>query len=244
MTTSTLHPCKRFEWERIVRRCLIPRATKFVAFTLAQYGSANGEQIRPGIARLAAVCEMGESTVRKHIDALRKLGLVERVSNGGGPNQMAARYRLTVPDDLLERVQLLDPDETTPLATVSAVRPPRGPVDNEDSATQGERSSRENSAHSSTELRSFSGVTPLDIGGNSATPGERPPTDQGGIPTNSHQPASPNAAVSPVDDEYNQARSILARLSDLGASLIESAPDTLAELRDRIVWAAGQVKTA
>ena len=76
--TAALHPCKRFEWERIVRRCLIPRATKFVAFTLAQYGSANGDQIRPGVARLAAVCEMGESTVRKHLDALRKLGLVER----------------------------------------------------------------------------------------------------------------------------------------------------------------------
>lgn len=173
----TLHLAKRFEWERIVRRVVMPAATKLVAFTLAQYGSQNGDAIHPGFERLAAVCGMGHSTVRRHVDALLALGLVERVSNGGGPNKLAARYRLTIPEDLLERVQMLDPDERTPLATVSAVEAfltdptplTRGsgdpdihtPVEAEISARPGERSLESNSAHLEPELRSFRDRTPL-----------------------------------------------------------------------------------
>ncbi len=170
-----IQPAGRFEWERIVRRCRIGGKVKLVGFTLAQYGDEKGRNIRPGVARLAAVCEMGESTVRRHVDTLLQLGLIERVSNGGGPTRQAAVYRLVIPADLLERVPMLDPDEITPLTVGSGVRlwiAPREPVDNEGNSAQSDERSTERDV---SQLRSVSGVTPLSLAGNSAHPGERPP---------------------------------------------------------------------
>lgn len=131
-----LQSCTRFEWERIVRRCMIPFAAKAVGFVLAQYGDAAGRQIRPGTPRLMAVGAMGERTVERHIATLRKLGLITKVRNGGGPNREAAEWRLTVPTDLPGRVEMLTPDEESPATQVAAV-PDLQPVDNEESpATQ------------------------------------------------------------------------------------------------------------
>lgn len=124
-----LQPCSRFEWERIIRRCTLPGAVKLLAYTLAQYGDQSGHDIRPGTPRLAAVCGMATRVVDRHLATLREVGLIERVSNGGGRNRLAAVYRLTVPDDLLERLDLLPPDELTPASTVAGVVPIR-PVDN------------------------------------------------------------------------------------------------------------------
>lgn len=108
---TSLQPVSRFAWERIVRRVVMPGPTKLVGFVMAQYGDQRGEQIRPGTDRLASACGMGERTCERHLAALRDMGLIERVSNGGGPRRLAARYRLTIPEDLLERVELLDVDE-------------------------------------------------------------------------------------------------------------------------------------
>ena len=125
-----LQPCSRFEWERIVRRCPLRGAVKLLAYTLAQYGDAAGRNIRPGTPRLAAVCGMGTRTVERYLADLRGLGLVQRVTNGGGPNGLAAVYRLTVPDDLLQRLTLLQPDELTPATRLAAVPDLPAPVDN------------------------------------------------------------------------------------------------------------------
>lgn len=127
-----LQPCMRFEWERILRRCRIPLATKAVGFVLAQYGDVHGRHIRPGTDRLAAICEMSERTVRRHLQALRDLGLVLRVRNGGGRGERgadAAEWRLTVPADLLDRVKVLGPDEGTSATLVAGAHAPE-PVDN------------------------------------------------------------------------------------------------------------------
>lgn len=130
-----LQPCTRFDWERILRRCRIPLATKAVGFVLAQYGDVHGRHIRPGTDRLAAICDMGERTVRRHLQALRDLGLIVRVRGGGGcggVRQQAAEWRLSVPADLLARVDMLDPDEGSAANTVAGVRRvggPESPVD-------------------------------------------------------------------------------------------------------------------
>ena len=136
MTDAELQPCTRFEWERIVRRIRMPQGTKLLACILAQYGDAQGRHIRPGTDRLAAVTDMGERTVRRHLQALRDLGLVARVRGGGGrggQGQVAAEWRLTVPTDLLERVDMLGPDEGTAANTVAGDpcgKPLADPVDN------------------------------------------------------------------------------------------------------------------
>ena len=117
-----LHPAaSRFDWERIVRRCPLPGPVKLLAYTLAQYGNPAGRDIRPGTPRLSAVCGMGARTVERYLSTLREAGLIERLANGGGPNRLAAVYRLTVPDDLPERFDLLDPDEVTPARHLAAV---------------------------------------------------------------------------------------------------------------------------
>ncbi len=216
---TALQPAKRYEWERIVRRCVLPRQVKLVAFLLAQYGDMKGEDIRPGVPRLAAVAGMGESTVRRHLDELRRLGLIECVAHGGGRNQLAARYRLTVPEDLLERVQMLDPDERTPLATVSAVRAGN-------SAHSDERSEGSYSAHSGTVLRSFPDPTALISGPYSAHPGERLPTDQGDHTREHQDPSSPNATspAAPADTTPGQGPHGLTGTHDQPARPVPAPP--------------------
>lgn len=114
MSEPELEPIGRFMWERIVRRCVIPRDTKFVAFLVAQYASPNGANVRPGTASIAAVGGMSDRTAERHMKALRDLGLIKKTSNGGGPKKRAAIYRLTIPTDLLEKVEMLDIDDRTP----------------------------------------------------------------------------------------------------------------------------------
>lgn len=111
---AELQPAGRFEWERIVRRCLIPKDLKLVAYTLAQFASSGGAHIRPGVPVLAATCRMSTRVAERHLAALRDLGLIMKTANGGGRSKQAAAYRLTIPSDLLERVELLPPSEVTP----------------------------------------------------------------------------------------------------------------------------------
>lgn len=103
----------RYEWERIIRRVQLGRTTKFVALTLATYADADGSRVRPGEARLAAVTELTERAVRNSLKTLRELGLIERVYKGGrhGTYGVATVYRLTIPTNLLDRVELLDAEE-------------------------------------------------------------------------------------------------------------------------------------
>lgn len=112
-----LSPIDPYSWTRLVRRARLgSSATKLVALTLADYASPDGSNVRPGNDRLAAVTELGEKSVRRALEALRALGLIERVFEGSkaGRRGLADVYRLTVPDDLAERVEMLAPDEKTP----------------------------------------------------------------------------------------------------------------------------------
>lgn len=105
-----LQPTGRYEWDRILRRCKLGHKVKLVAYTMAQYADADGSRVRPGVPRLAAECEMGQSTIRRYVDELLRLGFLRRVSNGGGPAKLAALYQLTTPSDLLEWAVMLDPE--------------------------------------------------------------------------------------------------------------------------------------
>ena len=117
-------PVGRFEWERLVRRVRIPAdvdgvkipkpsVMRTVALTLASYANADGSRVRPGLPRLAAVTQLSKSSVSRAVTALRSLGLVERVVCGSanGRRGWSDEYRLTVPADLLEVMELLPPDE-------------------------------------------------------------------------------------------------------------------------------------
>jgi hypothetical protein len=121
---SAAEPCGRYEWERIVRRAVIPKAVKYVAFVLATYADPDGTRVRPGMDVLAAVTGEGVSTVRRRVSKLRgTYGLLEMVSRGGGRNGRgkAAEFRLVLPTDLLERVELLPPGDNARRGSIRAV---------------------------------------------------------------------------------------------------------------------------
>lgn len=123
----------RYEWERIVRRIVLPSPTKLLALVLATYADPDGSRVRPGNDRLAAVTGNSRATIKRHLSALRDLGLlaVNRRGGGRGGNGVTTEYQLTVPADLLDRVQLLDPDESA--ENIPADMPAAEPVDNPDS---------------------------------------------------------------------------------------------------------------
>jgi len=129
------YACGRFEWERIVRRIRMPKPVKLLAFVLSTYADADGSRVRPGQDALAAVTDDTDRNVRRLLKVLKDdLRLIEQTSRGGGRggSKRTTVYRLTLPTDLLDRVELLSPvDEPTdsPDAQMSGQTSPQ-PVDN------------------------------------------------------------------------------------------------------------------
>lgn len=106
-------PTGRFEWERLVRRAVIPWRIKGFALLLSTYADPDGSRVRPGQDALAAITERSDRTVRRMLDELDDLGLIELVMRGGGRghSKRTTVYRLTIPADLLDRFELLSPAE-------------------------------------------------------------------------------------------------------------------------------------
>ncbi|MEU7761638.1 hypothetical protein [Micromonospora aurantiaca (nom. illeg.)] len=113
MPEAELIATGRFEWEKIIRRVVFPsnqRSIKLVAMMLASFAdSRTGENARPGEARLAAMCQLGQSTVRASLKWLREEGLIHRVSRGSnlGQANLVDVYQLCAPSDWESRFPLL-----------------------------------------------------------------------------------------------------------------------------------------
>lgn len=103
----------RYDWERWVRRCILPSSTKLVALVMATYAHRDGTRVFPGVNRLAKTTGLSERTVRTALCNLRDVGLIERTAEGGrrGVQVFTDVHRLSIPADLLERAAFLDPDE-------------------------------------------------------------------------------------------------------------------------------------
>jgi hypothetical protein len=104
----------RYEWERIVRRCVLPKHVKTTAAYLAQYADRDGSRVYPGVARLSAVSSMSERSTRDALGILRELDLITRTRKGSslGRQAMTDEHKLTRPVDLERRIHMLDPDES------------------------------------------------------------------------------------------------------------------------------------
>ncbi|MDH2425744.1 hypothetical protein [Sphaerisporangium sp. TRM90804] len=123
-------------WIRILRRVELgfgegkarvgSDTVQHVAAMAVTYGDPDGTHIRPSVARLARVCRKDEKTVRRCLGRLREVGLFIRVFEGSsaGRSGKADEYHLAIPDDLLQRVAMLDPDEKH-LVVPEGVQPPR-----------------------------------------------------------------------------------------------------------------------
>jgi DNA-binding transcriptional ArsR family regulator len=96
-----LHGTDPYTWRRIVRRVKLGPSVKLVALTLSDYANPDGTSIRPGNERLSAVTELSDKTIRRALEKLRGMGLIERVFEGSryGRRGLADEYRLTFDDD-------------------------------------------------------------------------------------------------------------------------------------------------
>lgn len=113
--TMELEPIGRYEWERLVRRARLPKPVKLLAFVLATYADPDGSRVRPGLPVLASVTGDSERNVRRLLALLvDELGLLRQVARGGGRGGKgrASVYRLTIPVDLLDRLEMLSPEDS------------------------------------------------------------------------------------------------------------------------------------
>lgn len=123
----------RHEWERIIRRLIIPAPVKGTALLLATYADADGSRIFPGIARLIRVSGKSDRQVRRDIQWLTEHGLLLTVFHGNRHAGQCKVYRLTVPQDVTERLPMVDPNELMPVPLMRAgqcAQPVDNPVDN------------------------------------------------------------------------------------------------------------------
>lgn len=105
------------DWVKVVRRArfngVVPgvagRIVKAVAFALATYADYdNGGDVRPGLARLAVECEIDYRTAKRCLAGIRDLGLVRLVQSGARRGHSDV-YQLTLPEELLDRIDVLTP---------------------------------------------------------------------------------------------------------------------------------------
>ncbi|MFI5955836.1 hypothetical protein [Cryptosporangium sp. NPDC051539] len=126
----------RFEWERLLRRIILPverdpkrrksapspQNVMLVGLVGATYADPDGTRVRPGTKLLAKVTGLSEDVVGRCLRRLVAYGLYNQLESGSsyGRGQRASDYRLSYPEDLLERFELLPaselPDDETPPA--------------------------------------------------------------------------------------------------------------------------------
>lgn len=112
--TLELEPIGRYEWERLVRRARLPKPLKLLALVLATYADPDGSRVRPGLPVLASVTGDSERNVGRLLRVLvDELGLLTQTARGGGRGGKgrASVYRLTIPVDLLDRLEMLSPED-------------------------------------------------------------------------------------------------------------------------------------
>jgi hypothetical protein len=94
---------------------MAPKTIRGISIRLALHADPDGSNCRPGVARVAMLTGYDYKTVKDVIAILDGLGLIVRVSSGAGrpaAGKLSANcYRLTIPEDLLDRLVILTPAE-------------------------------------------------------------------------------------------------------------------------------------
>jgi DNA-binding transcriptional ArsR family regulator len=117
----------RYEWERVLRRIVMPWELKGFGFLLSTYADSDGSRVRPGVESLTAVTGKSEKTVRRWLKEFRSAGLLKLTARGGGRGGKGKTdtYRLAIPVDLFDRFEVLSTgDRVLRLASVSDVESP------------------------------------------------------------------------------------------------------------------------
>jgi hypothetical protein len=216
--TRDLRPSSRFEWEQILRRTrktgLISGSGKLgekglptkggvsgamflaVALTLASYGNLDGGEIFPGDAAIATDLECSMAAVSKVRAKLAAIGFIQRVR--GPKATRGEEWRLTIPVDLVEHVDVLSPTEHRAIAKQTA-EARRGK-----NHTSGRRAGGPSGTPARTEPNPDPGdpvVPPVDLEGVMSGGPTGSHQNESGGPTGS-QPGDPLGALTkPVPDQ-------------------------------------------
>lgn len=100
------------EWKGILKRARLDFTTKAIGMFVADYADfQTGEDVFPGGARLVVETGASHSTVERALAKLRKLGLIRMTKRGNRRRGLSDEYALAIPEDLLDHVAVLSPDE-------------------------------------------------------------------------------------------------------------------------------------
>jgi hypothetical protein len=115
----------RFEWEQIINRArfnglikgngkgtrggVSGAAFKAVALVWATHADPDGTNIWPGDATVAVEAEVGLKVAQAVKRAMVEIGLTEKVRSRARRQHRGDEYRLTLPTDLLDRLEVLTP---------------------------------------------------------------------------------------------------------------------------------------
>ncbi|MET0492901.1 MAG: hypothetical protein ABW000_07185 [Actinoplanes sp.] len=83
---------------------------KLAALVISSYADTDGTGIHCGVARLATDLDASYSTARRYLAWMRTVGLIELVREGNARRKRSDEYRLTLGPDILEHIDVLDPD--------------------------------------------------------------------------------------------------------------------------------------
>lgn len=98
----------RFGTVQVAGKKVTAASIKAVAGRLAAYADSDGTRVRPGIARVAVDLELSYDVVKRAVRHLTQLGLLRLVRSGARAGH-ADEYRLAIPVDLLERLEVWTP---------------------------------------------------------------------------------------------------------------------------------------
>ncbi|GLH97373.1 hypothetical protein [Phytohabitans aurantiacus] len=98
----------RFGTVKVAGKNITGATIKAVAARCAAYADADGTRVRPGLARLAVDLELHFGSVKRAVQHLARLGLLRLVRPGARPGH-ADEYRLALPVDLLDRIDVWTP---------------------------------------------------------------------------------------------------------------------------------------
>lgn len=196
-------------WNALVRRARIGRDRKVAALILSSYADADGTGIRCGVARLAVDMECSYRTARRYLGWLRKVGLIEVMQPGNRRRKRSDVYRLILHPDILETLDIPNPDAYAKLADAIRAADQRTPKKSAEPA-QPEDTLGDPQSAVDDQISEDMMADPLTIdqGSNEAQPedtlGDPPPPIR----------TSPLTTTSPADDERVRTDLTVARASE------------------------------
>lgn len=102
-------------WNALVRRARMADRQKLAALVISSYADADGTGIHCGVSRLAVDLGCSYRTAQRYLSWLREVGLIELVREGSRRKRLSDEYRLILGPDILEHLEVLDPDRYSEL---------------------------------------------------------------------------------------------------------------------------------